>query len=159
MVIPDWDDSAERVLDRLMVSNVILTSTIVATKELLIRVGMLDTNIWWGDEYDLWLRIGASGARMGYLPEILTNYQRGAENLSTRFYTAASDAYVPVMEARFAAKDLQPAIQRRRRWYLANRHMNNACRYLEEGHPDAALRSITKAFVTRPASARPGWLG
>ena len=153
-----WEDQAPAVLHRLLLSNVILTSTVVATRALLTRVGMFDERIWWGDEYDLWLRIGASGARMAYLPQALTEYSRGAKNLSTRFYNEGLDPYVAAMEARFQAEDLPPSIQRRRRWYMAHRHMNNACRYLADGHPEAALASILRAFVERPLSARAGWI-
>jgi hypothetical protein len=158
VVLPEWDESPEAALKQLLTRNLILTSTVVATRKLLVDVGLFDTSIRWGEEYDLWLRIAAAGYRIGYLQGPLTVYNVSPASASLGFFATGSDPYVPVLERRFAAGDFPTPIQARRRWYLAHRHLNNACGYLTTGHYRKVVSSLAQAFWQRPASARPGWL-
>jgi glycosyltransferase involved in cell wall biosynthesis len=157
-IIDDWDDAPERVLHRLLISNCILTSTFVANRRALTEVGLFDPSIWWGDEYDLWLRIAAAGYRIGYVAEALTMYSRGSENLSTAFIGKGIDAYIPVMTKLFDAGELPQAIRARRRWYLAHRQLNNAIGYLDDHYYRETVISLARAIWQHPASVRPGWL-
>ena len=157
-IIYGWDDAPDSVLHRLLVQNCILTSTLLATRRALIEVGLFDRSIWWGDEYDLWLRIAAAGYRIGYLPEALTVHTFGPEHLSSWFNERGIDAYLPAMKRRFDAGDMPPTIQSRKRWYIAHRSLNNAVAYLEGGHYGRAISALAHALWTRPMSARPGWV-
>jgi glycosyltransferase involved in cell wall biosynthesis len=156
-VIADWDDGPAEVLHRLLVQNCILTSSLMARREALVTAGLFDTSLWWGDEYDLWLRLAARGFRIGYVAEALVDYTRGDSNLSSYFLHRGIDPYISVMHSRFDSGEFPKLIQRRRRWYIANRHLNNAVGYLES-HPRLAMASLLSGVYTRPASFRPGWV-
>ena len=157
-IIPKWDDAPESVLDRLLRSNCILTSTFIARRDALMTVGLFDVSLRFAEEYDLWLRIAEAGHRIGYVPEALTLYTRGASNLTSSFYRGGNDAYIPMLKKHFTEGALPQSIHARRRWYMSHRYLNNAIDFMDGDHNRKTMSALALAFCQRPASARPGWL-
>ncbi len=60
----------------LLEGNCLSTSAVVVRKECLDRVGMfsIETKFITAEDYELWLRIAANGARIGFIPIILGEY-------------------------------------------------------------------------------------
>lgn len=65
----------ENVLENLIKSNFIITSSCVMTKLSILReVGNFDINFKFSDDWDMWVRISMAGYDFDYVPEYLLNY-------------------------------------------------------------------------------------
>lgn len=61
---------------RLYEENFVITSSAVVNKSCLNEVGLFDPDLNGAEDYDLWLRLSESGARMGMLPRQLLLYRK-----------------------------------------------------------------------------------
>ncbi|MBU1691269.1 MAG: glycosyltransferase [Gammaproteobacteria bacterium] len=66
-------------LSRLMQVNFIPTSSVMVRKSALVRVGVFNTNIRYGEDLDLWARIASQHAIV-CVPEVLMHYRRHGSN-------------------------------------------------------------------------------
>jgi glycosyltransferase involved in cell wall biosynthesis len=62
---------------------VLLASSMTGRREVLERVGLYDERLRGAEDYDLWLRLAAAGARMAYQRDILVRYRRGPHSVSS----------------------------------------------------------------------------
>jgi glycosyltransferase involved in cell wall biosynthesis len=66
----------------LAVTCTVLTSTVLARKSPILAVGLFDTSLRRGQDFDLWLRLAKAGARMVYTPEVLAHHRIVKSGLS-----------------------------------------------------------------------------
>ena len=66
----------------LAVKVTVLTSTVVARKEPIIKVGLFDESLRRGQDFDLWLRLAKSGFRFAYQREVLAHHRIVESGLS-----------------------------------------------------------------------------
>jgi hypothetical protein len=133
------------------------TSTVVATKRVLTEVGLFDTSLVCCQDHDLWLRLAAAGCRMSYVPDSLLEYRIHPGGASSDQALVAESTEL-VFRRLFAGGTLPDDVVSRRRFYMARCYLNSSVRYLEAGDGAGAVRALGRAFRTRPASARPGWV-
>jgi glycosyltransferase involved in cell wall biosynthesis len=62
---------------------VVLTSSMVGRRECLEAAGLYDESLGSVEDFDLWLRLVAAGARLDYTREVLVRYRRVANSLSS----------------------------------------------------------------------------
>jgi glycosyltransferase involved in cell wall biosynthesis len=60
----------------------ILTSSVVARREVIVCVGMFDETLSYAEDYDLWLRLAQAGARIAYQRRVLAFRRIHDDNLS-----------------------------------------------------------------------------
>jgi GT2 family glycosyltransferase len=60
----------------------LITSGVVARRQLLLDVGLFDEELRRAQDYDLWLRLAKAGARIGYQRKVLVRYRCHADSLS-----------------------------------------------------------------------------
>jgi glycosyltransferase involved in cell wall biosynthesis len=69
--------------DNLLALNCIVNlSCTVARRECILKVGLFDERFWHCEDFDLWLRMAFSGARMAYRSEILASHRVRGGSLS-----------------------------------------------------------------------------
>lgn len=78
---PDAMPSGD-VYDQLIFDNFVTTSAVMMKRELAIGVGGHDTEVAGVDDWDMWLRIAATGARFAPVPEPLTLYRWHSMSMS-----------------------------------------------------------------------------
>jgi GT2 family glycosyltransferase len=62
-------------LDNLLALNcIVILSCTLARKETILQAGLFDESFWHCEDFDLWLRIAISGARMAYQKEVLASH-------------------------------------------------------------------------------------
>jgi glycosyltransferase involved in cell wall biosynthesis len=156
VILARWTSDPSDALEELLAGCCINTSTVVATKRVLMEAGLFDTSLRCCEDHDLWLRLAAGGCRIGYVAEGLLEYRVHADGLSSNQAQVAASTE-RVFERMFARGNLPGEILSRRRFYLARCYLNSSCRYLEAGEGGAALKALGRALKARPISARPGW--
>ncbi len=116
---PIWDQLLYR-------GNFFTTSAMTVRTSAIRAVGGFDTraDYFTVEDYDLWLRLAASGSRFGVVPEVLGTYlvhPGGASSRLTRHYDALARVFDhhALSAARAGSLDLRAAITRRRRSRLA----------------------------------------
>jgi len=95
-----------QVFPRLYESNFVITSSALVRREVFDKVGFFDQSprMVGVEDYDLWLRISAVGAKFGFLPERLLLYRDRAGSLSDR-----TQSFNYERELRVVAKNLKMA--------------------------------------------------
>ena len=157
LILPEWEDDPIFTLDRLLLGCCIVTSTVVATRRLLLDIGGFDTSLRLGDDYDLFLRVALRGNRIAYVSEPLTVMGGDVAGISARAANV-NRSYEEVLKRYLDGAALPGQLARRRRTYWSLRYLNNASHSLEQGnHPDAVI-ALLQAFLVRPLSSRPGWI-
>jgi glycosyltransferase involved in cell wall biosynthesis len=157
LLLDGWDEAPEEALERLLLGDCIVTSSVLLSRRLLSEVGPFDASLWLGDDYDLWLRVAEAGKRIAYIPEPLTIKFSHAGGISASS-ALVNKSYLDVLEKHFGDGLLPDQVQPRSRWFLARRYLNNASASIQSGEYRAAAGEILQAFRQRPQSARPGWL-
>ncbi|MBI4845999.1 MAG: glycosyltransferase [Candidatus Omnitrophica bacterium] len=62
--------------------NFILTSSVLARKEILEKTGLMDEGFRMSEDYELWLRI-AQGSKAGYVDKALVKYRKHSQSMTT----------------------------------------------------------------------------
>jgi hypothetical protein len=88
---------------RLLERNFTGTLTVMLRRDILREVGVFDTSLERGSDYDLWLRIGRRWA-LARVPHVLADYRWHAESLTGGLRRRDLEAYCRVIE-RLAARD------------------------------------------------------
>jgi glycosyltransferase involved in cell wall biosynthesis len=157
VLLDDWTNDSRQALEQLLAGCCVNTSSVVATKRVLTEVGLFDTSLVCCQDHDLWLRLAATGCRMGYVRDSLLEYRVHAGGTSSDQALVATSTEL-VFQRLFAGGALPDDVVSRRRFYMARCYLNSSVRYLEARDGGGALRALGRAFRTRPASARAGWL-
>lgn len=79
---------------------VILTSSMVGRRECLEAAGLYDESLGSVEDFDLWLRLVAAGARLDYTREVLVRYRRVANSLSSNETRMLQDGITTLNKAR-----------------------------------------------------------
>lgn len=69
---------------RLCYKNTVGILTVMIKKELLVRIGLFDENLWTFEDQDLWIRVSKNGEYFGYINEVLGLYRISPGGLSKR---------------------------------------------------------------------------
>lgn len=157
VLIEGWRVSQEHALRELLVGCCINTSSVVVRRESFAESGLFDPATDGLEDYELWVRMAASGLRIGYLAEPLAEYRIHESALSSDL-GRASEMTERMFRGMFDGGRLPATLLAERRVHLARCYLNSACRFLEVGEGPAAAAALGRAFLTRPASVRPGWL-
>jgi len=157
IVVQDWDPDPERALERLLIGDCIVPSSVLASRRLLTDAGLFEPTLRHGDDYDMWLKLAERGHRLAYLQEPLTIYLHH-DGGSSRATAAVNRSLVLVLKRHLNSDALPTGLRKRRRWFLSHRYFNNGIASLECSDYRAAMREILRAAFLHPASIRPGWL-
>jgi len=155
--VEDWQPTPEGALRRLMVGCCVTPSTVLVRRDTLVKAGPFDESLSVGSDWDMWLRLAATGHHFGYLPEPMTDYLWHTNNIS-RDQRKTADVAITIFTRLFRSGSLPPAIQSEEYRCLARWHLNRACYRLDAGEGAKARRSLAMAARIRPMSFRLGWL-
>lgn len=107
------------VYEQLIFDNFVTMSTVMVKRDLLNRVGGLDVNVPGVDDWDMWLRIAATGVKFAAVPEPLTLY---------RWHSLSMSKQHEVMKKRrheVLVKALQSERGQKLPWSLRQRSIGN----------------------------------
>ena len=79
---------------------VVLTSSMVGRRACVEIAGLYDESLGSVEDFDLWLRLVAAGARLDYSREVLVRYRRGAHSLSSDANRMLHDGITTLDKAR-----------------------------------------------------------
>jgi glycosyltransferase involved in cell wall biosynthesis len=152
-----WQPKPEFVLRQLMIGSCMTPSTVMLTARAVRSLPAFDESLWLGSDWTYWLELAAAGFRVGYLPDVLVDYERHGGNMSgdARKISAAALEIFPHL---FDHPSLPPSIRQLRRWCMARWLLIDAENAARTGSWDVSRRRVVEAIRTRPASLRPGWL-
>lgn len=143
VVLRSWEELA--------VKNRFTTSSVMARRELLDRVGAFDVTLRGPEDYDLWLRV-AEAAPVGVLESPLVGYRTVAQSLGRQARTmdAALGRVLGKVESRGAWRG---------RWFLRRKSYSYwryscAYMYLESGNPRTALQRLAQSMLLYPIPYR-----
>ena len=91
----------------LAVKVTVLTSTVLARKEPIFKVGFFDESLRRGQDFDLWLRLAKSGVRFAYQSEVLAHHRIVESGLSGSVISQL-ERTLTVLEAIKARDSLTP---------------------------------------------------
>lgn len=145
--------------DLLFKKNCISTSATVVRREKILEVGWFSEDLRFNsvEDYDLWLRLARSGARIKYLHEVLGAYRVHGGGITSKIdYICANNLHL--LEAHFAQWPRQTPYYRylmRRRRSDTYRGAAHAC--LKKGAHKEARRYLHQALKQDPLSWK-GWV-
>jgi len=156
--LPHWEPDPLSVLEALFFGCCINTSTVISDKKILTDSGLFDTACEPCEDHDLWLRIAASGQRIGYLAMPLSKYRIHSLAVSAQPIVVAKSTEV-LFRKFFQENDLPTNVRKRRRRQMARCRLNVACAFAELGRFPSTVNQLAMAALTRPLSVRAGWIG
>jgi glycosyltransferase involved in cell wall biosynthesis len=126
----------------------VFLSGVVAGREAILRAGLFDERFVHGEDFDLWLRMLKTGARMGFQPRVLLNRRLHAGSLSYDALTHSEKA-VRVLEKFQARTDLTGAERAAVDWRIQSLHaeveLERAKRAVANGDFEAAAGALKDA--------------
>jgi glycosyltransferase involved in cell wall biosynthesis len=121
---------------------------VLARREALFRVGLFDPALRSSEDFDLWLRLLATGGRMGYHRQVVVRCRKRPGSLSAD----------PVWMSRHALQVLEKAartlpftgpqrstLEERRRYFHARLHLEQGKREVLQGRPVPAVAHLREA--------------
>jgi glycosyltransferase involved in cell wall biosynthesis len=105
----------------LSVKVTVLTSTVVARRERVLEVGLFDTKLRRGQDFELWLRLARGGARFVYQPEVLAQ-RRIVESSLSGSALSQLERTLTVLDAIQAKGNLTPGEEEALQWNLRRTH-------------------------------------
>lgn len=154
----DWVEDSVSTLRALLIGCVVNTSTVVASRDVLIASGLFDTDLRCCADHDLWLKVAAAGHAFGYLDMPLTEYRVHEGSVSQEAALVARNSERVVERLFEHGSHLPAVIQRERKTHLSRWYLNSACRYIEAREPTDARRALWQAIKQKPRSIRFGWI-
>ncbi len=139
----------------LAAQNPFATSGVILRRQLWADLGGFNEHprmVGWGDDYELWIRAAAAGARLENLPDPLVVYREGQGIMAARGQDLDQHAYALSVMAQALAGSGH-ALARRILW--GRHHAAAAEARLAAGRRGASLRHALQAVWRFPA--RPSW--
>jgi glycosyltransferase involved in cell wall biosynthesis len=157
VVLDAWSEATQPILDALLASCCVNTSTFLAPRSALVESGLFRTDLACCQDHDLWLRLAIKGHRFVYEPELLTLYRIHGGSVSSDEAKVAR--YEELVIGDFLARpDLPLEITTQRRRWRSHWALTGAERRITAGKGREALLSLARAAWYRPPAIRPGWL-
>jgi hypothetical protein len=122
--------------------------SVLARREALIRAGLFDASLRSVEDFDLWLRVLATGGRIGYHRRVLMRLRRHRGSLSSDPVWMAEHVLQVLDKAdRTLAltPDARAILRRRRGFFRAQLELARGKRAFFEQQPDAAIRHLHAA--------------
>lgn len=139
---------------RLVSQECNVISSVVARRELLLRVGLFDESLRSSEDFDLWLRIVKAGERIAYLRRPLMRYRRHSASLSADPVWMCKHI-LRVLEKTgqtLALTDAESEVLRRQlRRYESELNFNEGKRAFFEGDTETAINRLEKANALLPS--------
>jgi glycosyltransferase involved in cell wall biosynthesis len=122
--------------------------SVLARREALVRVGLFDESLRSVEDFDLWMRLLASGARMRYHRRVLARHRKRRDSLSANPIWMAQTV-VRVLDKLAARVDLAPgdraAVTERRAYFRAMLDLAEGKHAFFRLETDAALEHLERA--------------
>lgn len=146
-----WFPSEEPVtLEALLAGTCVpVMSTIVARREAVRRVGGFDVDVAFGEDFELWVRMAADGARFAFSRDVRARRRIHADNMShdtvnmSRGQTAVIERHASRMDPDHPLAD---AVRKRLRRLEREIHLARARQALASGDRKAARRALWHAW-------------
>ncbi|CAN5565304.1 hypothetical protein BH11PLA2_BH11PLA2_05050 [soil metagenome] len=136
-------------LDRLVIRNSLVTSTVIVRSSVLRAVGEFDRRLHGPEDYDLWLRV-AQQARCGIVPVNLTGYRTVAGSLSKN--AVRMDEGMKLILDKLDTAGVFRGKQRLRRQAHGYYHYSAGFMHHTAGHRTGAVKHLLKSLLTYPGS-------
>jgi glycosyltransferase involved in cell wall biosynthesis len=122
--------------------------SVLARREALLRVGLFDSALRSVEDFDLWMRLLASGARIGYHRRVLVRHRKRRDSLSANPIWMA-ERVIHVLDKLTARPDLAPddraAVVERRAYFRAMLDLAEGKHAFFRLETDAALEHLERA--------------
>jgi len=140
---------AGEVLDKLVLGNFITTSTVMARRECLEKVGLFDERMNHSEDYKMWLQMARAYA-IEYLDVPLTKYRYQPAGLSSNRITMSTSSYEVVKEFWEDNKEYRRKHSVLCRKSLANQLVNIGHAYWCCGRNGESARILARSVLTYP---------
>jgi len=133
--------------------NMVSQPAVFLRKEVLDKVGYLDSNLHFAMDYDLWLRIGLKG-KMIYIAQVLANYHEHSDTKSmTEAYKFPDDRLYSLNKL-FSMHGLPKEVIAFRRQACGYAHLRVGTNYHSQCKMGLARKHLLKAITLYPRSLR-----
>ena len=138
-------------LRHLLMRNRIATSTVMARRELLIKLGGFDESLLITQDWDLWLRMSSEATRFGYVPVPLANYRLTEESLVADLPRVEEET-LEVLDRFLGGHGQVISLQSNRGQIMADTYTRFARQRISVDDREMAWVWLRRAFESRPPS-------
>jgi glycosyltransferase involved in cell wall biosynthesis len=121
-------------------------SMTVMRRSCLERVGLFDESLPWGEDADLWLRLGAANYAFGYIDEALVQYRFHTRSMTSEVRPEQVDGWIRSLRKFFDQQDLRPEIRVLEKHAHLVLHFETAGRYFRHGDIPNAQAQLRHAL-------------
>jgi glycosyltransferase involved in cell wall biosynthesis len=156
VLLDQWSPAPAAVLQRLLDSCCVNTSTVLVRRDVLLQSGSFQPDLACCEDHELWLRLALDGQSFSYVSCPLTQYRMhpGSVSADEGLVARTSES---VIAAALNSPGLPSQLRRRRSAYEARWALSSAGRFLLIGDRRSAFAALARAVRTDPRSVRPGW--
>jgi glycosyltransferase involved in cell wall biosynthesis len=145
--VPSWGDFNVEGLISLRIN--VITSCVVARRDLLVKAGMFDEALDRSEDFDLWVRCALEGARMGYQRQVLARHRKSAASLTgdgLSILQGAHKVFSKLLTSERIPAALQPVVAERVKGYESEIETVKARRHVQQGEFKAAEECFKRAW-------------
>jgi glycosyltransferase involved in cell wall biosynthesis len=110
------------------------------------RVGAFDESLSWGDDADMWLRIGLAGWSFGYIDEPVLQYRVHNASMTASVSLRQIEGWQAGLRKFFASPNLSPDLRALEKQAYAVLYFETAGRYFRAGDADAGRDLLCEAL-------------
>ncbi len=121
-------------------------SSTLIRRSVLEQVGPFDETLTWGDDADMWLRIGLAGWSFGYLDEPILQYRVHHASMTATVSTHQIESWQAGLRKFFAMPDLTPELRSLEKQACAVLYFETAGRYFRAGEYELGRELLCQAL-------------